>query len=183
MTEQWQDRFFEDLEVGDVYRSRLGRTITQTHNTWFTALTMNTNQLHFDAEFARTFMVRKRSAPEAGDRFPVAELGWSVGSTRIIHLICDYHSSSVVASNEGEEHHDLEFRLPAREGDQEYATVQSWLKNVGDCVDAGELIVEVDTDKVTEELASPVTGTLAEIVAHEGDEVKVNALLAIIEES
>jgi len=48
----WRGRFFEDFEVGDVYRSRLGRTITETENTWFTALTMNTNQIHFNAEFA-----------------------------------------------------------------------------------------------------------------------------------
>ena len=49
---QWRGRFFEDFEVGDVYRSRIGRTISETDNTWFTALTMNTNQVHFNAEFA-----------------------------------------------------------------------------------------------------------------------------------
>jgi itaconyl-CoA hydratase len=49
---EWRGRFFEDLEVGDVYRSRLGRTISEVDNTWFTALTMNTNQVHFNAEFA-----------------------------------------------------------------------------------------------------------------------------------
>lgn len=48
----WRGRFYEDFEVGDVYRSRLGRTISETDNTWFTALTMNTNQVHFNAEFA-----------------------------------------------------------------------------------------------------------------------------------
>ena len=35
----WRGRFFEDLEVGDVYRSRLGRTVTETDNVWFTCLT------------------------------------------------------------------------------------------------------------------------------------------------
>lgn len=49
---QWRGRFFEDFEVGDVYRSRLGRTISEVDNTWFTALTMNTNQVHFNADFA-----------------------------------------------------------------------------------------------------------------------------------
>jgi len=49
---QWRGRFFEDFAVGDVYRSRLGRTISDVDNTWFTALTMNTNQVHFNAEFA-----------------------------------------------------------------------------------------------------------------------------------
>ena len=49
----WEGRFFEDFEVGDVYRSRLGRTVTEADNTWFTLLTNNTNQIHFNAEYAK----------------------------------------------------------------------------------------------------------------------------------
>ena len=49
---QWRGRFFEDFEVGDVFRGRLGRTITETDNVWFTCLTLNTNQVHFNREFA-----------------------------------------------------------------------------------------------------------------------------------
>jgi len=45
----WRGRFYEDFDVGDVYRGRLGRTVTQTDNIWFTCLTMNTNQVHFNA--------------------------------------------------------------------------------------------------------------------------------------
>jgi itaconyl-CoA hydratase len=45
---QWRGRFFEDIDVGDVYRSRLGRTITDADNVWFTCLTLNTNQSHFN---------------------------------------------------------------------------------------------------------------------------------------
>jgi acyl dehydratase len=48
----WRGRFFEDLLVGDVYRSRLGRTITEADNVWFTCLTLNTNQSHFNAPYA-----------------------------------------------------------------------------------------------------------------------------------
>jgi acyl dehydratase len=48
----WRGRFYEDFDVGDVFRSRLGRTITETDNIWFTNLTMNTNQIHFNAEYA-----------------------------------------------------------------------------------------------------------------------------------
>ncbi|MDQ6526729.1 MaoC family dehydratase [Nocardioides sp. LHD-245] len=44
----WQGRFFEDFEVGDHYRHPLGRTITQTDNTWFTLLTQNTAEMHFN---------------------------------------------------------------------------------------------------------------------------------------
>ncbi|MBS1889174.1 MAG: MaoC family dehydratase [Actinobacteria bacterium] len=56
---QWRGRFFEDFEVGDVYRSRIGRTISETDNVWFTALTMNTNQVHFNAEFAARTRFRR----------------------------------------------------------------------------------------------------------------------------
>jgi itaconyl-CoA hydratase len=49
---EWRGRLFEDLDVGDVYRSRLGRTISEADNTWFTTLTMNTNQVHFNTAFA-----------------------------------------------------------------------------------------------------------------------------------
>jgi itaconyl-CoA hydratase len=48
----WTGRVFEDFTVGDVYEHPLGRTITQADNIWFTCLTMNTNPIHFDAEYA-----------------------------------------------------------------------------------------------------------------------------------
>jgi acyl dehydratase len=48
----WEGRFYEDFEVGDVYRSRFGRTVTEMDNTLFTGLTLNTNPLHFDARLA-----------------------------------------------------------------------------------------------------------------------------------
>ncbi len=49
---EWRGRFYEDFDVGDVFRSRLGRTVTETDNVWFTCLTMNTNQTHFNAPLA-----------------------------------------------------------------------------------------------------------------------------------
>jgi itaconyl-CoA hydratase len=49
----WEGRYFEDFSVGDVYRCRLGRTLTEADNTWFTLLTSNTNQIHFNSDFAR----------------------------------------------------------------------------------------------------------------------------------
>ncbi len=50
----WRGRFYEDFEVGDVFRSRFGRTVTETDNIWFTCLTMNTNQIHFNEPYAET---------------------------------------------------------------------------------------------------------------------------------
>jgi itaconyl-CoA hydratase len=46
-------RYFEDFHVDDIYEHRPGRTITETDNTWFTLLTMNTHPMHFDAEYAK----------------------------------------------------------------------------------------------------------------------------------
>ena len=48
----WEGRFFEDFAVGDVYKGRIGRTITQADNIWFTLLTNNTNQIHFNEHYA-----------------------------------------------------------------------------------------------------------------------------------
>lgn len=47
-------RSYEELEVGAVYRSRHGRTVLDADNVWFTLLTLNTNPIHFDAEYAAT---------------------------------------------------------------------------------------------------------------------------------
>ena len=48
----WEGRFFEDFQVGDVYQHPLGRTISDADNTWFTLLTMNTSQMHFNQVYA-----------------------------------------------------------------------------------------------------------------------------------
>ena len=50
----WRGRFYEDLDAGDVFVSRFGRTVTETDNLLFTCLTMNTNPLHFDRYYAKT---------------------------------------------------------------------------------------------------------------------------------
>lgn len=45
-------RSYAQLEVGAVYRSRFGRTVLEADNVWFTLLTLNSNPVHFDAEYA-----------------------------------------------------------------------------------------------------------------------------------
>jgi acyl dehydratase len=55
MSSEYRGRFFEDFAVGDVYRTWTGRTVTEADNVWFSNLTMNTNQMHFnDVWAART---------------------------------------------------------------------------------------------------------------------------------
>jgi acyl dehydratase len=85
----WRGRFYEDLDVGDVFRSRVGRTITEADNVWFTCLTMNTNQIHFNVPYAaRTrfgrplvnstltlALVTGLTVPDASEH-AAANLGW-----------------------------------------------------------------------------------------------------------
>ena len=85
----WEGRYYEDFEVGDVYRSSVGRTITETDNAWFTHLTLNTNQLHFNRHYAErsrwgrllvnsTFtlaLVTGMSVPDVSQN-AMANLGW-----------------------------------------------------------------------------------------------------------
>ena len=47
-------RYYEEFFVNETYEHRPGRTISETDNTWFTLLTMNTHPLHFDHEYAKS---------------------------------------------------------------------------------------------------------------------------------
>ena len=75
-----------------------------------------------------------------------------------------------------------EVRVPTLGESVSEATVATWFKKPGDAVAVDEMLCELETDKVTVEVPSPVAGTLGEIVAQEGDTVGVDALLAMISE-
>ncbi|MDW3225105.1 MAG: 2-oxoglutarate dehydrogenase complex dihydrolipoyllysine-residue succinyltransferase [Paracoccaceae bacterium] len=75
-----------------------------------------------------------------------------------------------------------EVRVPTLGESVTEATVATWFKKPGDTVSVDEMLCELETDKVTVEVPSPVAGTLDEIVAGEGDTVGVDALLANIAE-
>ena len=62
------------------------------------------------------------------------------------------------------------------------ATVSTWFKKPGDAVKADEMLCELETDKVSVEVPSPVAGVLSEILAPEGTTVGPNARLAIVAE-
>lgn len=61
-------------------------------------------------------------------------------------------------------------------------TIAEWLKNVGDSVEKGEAILELETDKVNVEVVSEEAGVLSEQLASEGDTVEVGQAIAIIGE-
>jgi len=73
-----------------------------------------------------------------------------------------------------------EIKVPALGESVTEATVAKWFKAVGDAVAVDEPIVELETDKVTLEVNAPTAGTLSEVLAEEGSEVEVGALLGRI---
>jgi pyruvate/2-oxoglutarate dehydrogenase complex dihydrolipoamide acyltransferase (E2) component len=77
----------------------------------------------------------------------------------------------------------VELRLERLGSEMEFATIVRWLKAEGDPVATGEAIAEVEVEKITQELTSPVDGVLQEIVAVVGDEIPVDALVAVIVET
>ena len=62
-------------------------------------------------------------------------------------------------------------------------TLANWLKKPGDAVAADEGIAELETDKVSVEVTSPVAGVLAEQLVKAGDTVAVGAVIARVDES
>jgi acyl dehydratase len=89
VVEGWRGRFLEDFRVGDVYRHSHGRTITQTDNTWFTLLTNNTHDVHYNVDYASrtefgkplvvstlTLAIVTGLSVEDVSRNAVANLGW-----------------------------------------------------------------------------------------------------------
>ena len=76
-----------------------------------------------------------------------------------------------------------EVRMPALGESVTEGTVTTWLKAVGDAVDADEPLLEVSTDKVDSEVPAPVAGFLAEIRVPEDETVEVGTVVAIISET
>ncbi len=75
----------------------------------------------------------------------------------------------------------FELKLPQMGESVAEATIISWLKEVGDTIEADEAVLEIATDKVDSELPSEVDGVLVEILFNVEDVVKVGQTLAIIE--
>ena len=73
-----------------------------------------------------------------------------------------------------------ELKMPQLGLTMEEGTVSKWIKKEGDAIKVGEAILEITTDKLTNEVVSEVEGTLLQIVAQEGDDVPVKGTLAWI---
>jgi 2-oxoglutarate dehydrogenase E2 component (dihydrolipoamide succinyltransferase) len=77
----------------------------------------------------------------------------------------------------------IEFKMPKMGESISEATIISWVKNVGDYVEAEETILEVATDKVDSEVPAPVSGVITEIRFQKDAVVEVGTVLALIEEA
>jgi 2-oxoglutarate dehydrogenase E2 component (dihydrolipoamide succinyltransferase) len=74
----------------------------------------------------------------------------------------------------------LEVRAPAEQTEGTRSQLLRWLKQPGDAVSENEPLIEIETDKVTVEVASPGNGVLSEILKHEQDELAPGELLGRI---
>lgn len=77
----------------------------------------------------------------------------------------------------------FEVKMPQLGLTMEEGTVTKWVKQEGDAVKVGDVILEITTDKLTSEVESEYDGTLIKIVAQEGEDIPVKGLLAYIGEA
>ena len=73
-----------------------------------------------------------------------------------------------------------EVKVPVLPESISEATVAAWHKKPGDYVELDDVIVEIETDKITVEVPAPQAGSLSEIKVNEGSDVKIGGVLGII---
>ena len=96
-------------------------------------------------------------------------------------LIKKEPSENSVKTDENVTNYDVHvISMPRLSDTMEEGTVASWFKKVGDDVEEGEILAEIETDKATMEFESFYSGTLLHVGLSEGDSAKVDSLLAII---
>ena len=96
-------------------------------------------------------------------------------------LIKEEPSENSVKTDENVTNDDVHvISMPRLSDTMEEGTVASWFKKVGDDVEEGEILAEIETDKATMEFESFYSGKLLHIGLSEGDSAKVDSLLAII---
>ena len=74
-----------------------------------------------------------------------------------------------------------ELKMPQLGLTMEEGTVSKWMKKEGDAVKVGDVVLEITTDKLTNEVTSEVEGTMLKIVAQEGDTVEITKVIAWVE--
>lgn len=141
-------RFFEDFVVGDVYQHPFGRTISEADSTWFTLLTCNTNQNHFNAHLSKSNPITQgRIIVNSGltvalvlglsvidmSQNAIANLGWT--DIRLTHPIyigdTVYAESTVIEVRESSSRPEVGILTMRTRGlNQDAVEVVSWLRTV-----------------------------------------------------
>ena len=70
--------------------------------------------------------------------------------------------------------------MPKLGFDMNEGVLVSWMKGIGDAVESGEVIAEIESDKATLELEAQVTGIVLKLLAQEGDVVPIGDNIAIV---
>lgn len=76
----------------------------------------------------------------------------------------------------------IPIEMPKLGYDMESGKVAAWLKKVGDRVERGDVIAEIETEKSTVEMEATAAGTIAEIVAEAGAELPVGQVIAYLDD-
>lgn len=76
---------------------------------------------------------------------------------------------------------EMQVLLPKADPNMTEAKIVEWLKKEGEEVQAGESLLNVETEKVTFSVESPATGVLKKILAQPGDTIEVAKLIAVVE--
>src|SRR5690349_3913950 len=84
--------------------------------------------------------------------------------------------------SEGEAKVPVELKVPSVGESITEVQIGDWLKGVGDTVNQDDILVMLETDKVTVELPAPVNGTIAQILAKKGETAQVGQVVGYIEE-
>ncbi|HVA05460.1 MAG TPA: lipoyl domain-containing protein [Acidimicrobiales bacterium] len=71
--------------------------------------------------------------------------------------------------------------MPRTAPDAEFASIATWFKSIGDRIERGDSLAEVQTDKVMLEIEASASGVLAEVVHEAGVEVRVGEPIAYLE--
>lgn len=131
-------RYYEQFQIGDVYQHRPGRTITETDNTWFTLLTMNTHPMHFDRQYAKhsefgqclvvsplTVALMVGMSVSDVSQKAVANLGWREIRLTAPLFVGDtlYAESEVISKRESQSRQDAGIVVVKTIGKQQAGTV------------------------------------------------------------
>ncbi len=77
----------------------------------------------------------------------------------------------------------IELKVPSVGESITEVIVGTWMKKVGDAVEEDESVVELDTDKASQEIGAPAAGVLSKILKEEGDTAEPGEVIAIIDEN